>query len=489
MGIDLGSSFVKVSLFDASRGVELAHSSRPSAEMSISAPHPSWAEQDPGLWWQCVQEGIAEVLQDSAIQGSDVAGVGISAQMHGLVALDNDGAVVRPAIIWCDGRAVEVGEEAASTLGPSWCFDTLLNAPGNFTASKLRWVQENEPQHFARIHNVLLPADFIAFKLSGDATTTDCGLSEAMLWDHSTQSFATDVFRHWDMDPQLVPSLKPSIGEQGRLAPSIAQRLGLRASIPIAYRCGDQPNNAFSLGAHQSGMAVVTAGTSAVIYSLSEGYPADRTSRVNTFLHPSTSRETALRGVLACLNGGGKWHSWVKKVLGGGSLSYEEMDRMALLALPGSSGIRIYPFGNGPERLLNNRDNGARIEGLRFNEHESSHLIRAGMEGIVFSLRHGLEIIDELGTPSNHVRAGLNNMFLSPVFQQMFVDVTGLELELYLTNGAEGAARGAALGTGYYSSAQQAFEKLKPVRSVEPQRQLHDTYADMYESWKAGLVA
>ncbi|NQV73206.1 carbohydrate kinase [bacterium] len=499
VGIDLGSSFVKVSLLDADLGREVAFSSNPPEEMTIHSGQKGWAEQDPEVWWSMVQDGIHHVLQTSGIDPLEIESFGISAQMHGLVAIDGQGNVVRPSIIWCDGRAVSIGEDALLKLGSAWCNTHLLNAPGNFTASKLEWVRANEPDEFKRIDKILLPSDFIAFKLTGEITTTACSLSEGMLWDFKEDRPAYGVLDLWGMEHSLIAELVPAIGFQGAVSKEVATTFGIRDSTTVSFRCGDQPNNAFSLNVTEVGDIAVTAGTSAVLYALTGKPAADAYNRVNTFLHPTKATESPVQGVLACLNGGGKWHHWLKNVLSGpvtassqmasSSQFYEHMDNLAQSVPSGSDGLMVFPFGNGPERLLNNRNEGAQIAGIQFNTHQAGHLVRAGMEGVAYSLCLGLEVLGELGISPAKMRAGLNNMFLSPFFQHIFVNTCKTSLSLYETNGAEGAARGAALGAGYYSSEKEAAEKLKPVRTVEPDHAKADEVADHFGKWKSHLAA
>ena len=499
IGIDLGSSFVKVSLLDADLGREVAFSSNPPEEMKIDSGQKGWAGQDPEVWWSTIQDGIHHVLHISGIDPIEIESFGISAQMHGLVALDGHGKVVRPSIIWCDGRAVQIGEEAYSRLGSSWCNTHLLNAPGNFTASKLEWVRANEPDVFKRIDKILLPSDFVAFKLTGKISTTACSLSEGMLWDFEEGTPAYGVLDSWGMEHSLIADQVPAIGFQGVVSKEVATSFGLRDLTTISFRCGDQPNNAFSLNVSEVGDVAVTAGTSAVLYALTEKPAADAYNRVNTFLHPTKAASHPVQGVLACLNGGGKWHHWMKSVLSGGVIAsspkassnqfYEHMDNLAQSVPSGSDGLMVFPFGNGPERLLKNRNEGAQIAGIQFNTHQAGHLVRAGMEGIVYSLCLGLEVFGEMGISPARMRAGLNNMFLSPVFQQIFVNTCKSRLSLYETNGAEGAARGAALGAGFYSSEKEAGQKLKPIRTVETDHAKADEVADHFEKWKSQLAA
>ncbi|MEN7548658.1 FGGY family carbohydrate kinase [Rapidithrix thailandica] len=486
LGIDIGSSSVKLSLFDGEAGKRIASVIYPEEEMEIVSPQSGWAEQDPELWWDCVKKGCRKLFTHNYDPAS-VSGIGISYQMHGLVLVDKQQRVLRPAIIWCDSRAIQTGEQAFQTTGVEWCQQHLLNSPGNFTASKLKWVKEHEPVLYQQIHKMMLPGDFIAMKLSGEITTTASGLSEGVLWDFRGKQLANRLLEKMELDERLIPERVPTLGWQGKVTAEAAESLGIKPGVPIVYRAGDQPNNAFSLNVLQPGELAATAGTSGVIYAVTEKPVADPESRVNTFLHVSDTPEAARNGVLLCVNGTGILYSWLKKNLQGeGQLSYERLNALAAEVPAGAGGLSCFPFGNGAERMLNNRIVTARWEGLNFNLHQRGHLARAAQEGIVFALNYGFEVLKELGVHSQTVRAGQANMFLSPVFRNAFVNTTGTVLELYETDGAEGAARAAALGAGYFKSYTEAFQSLTCLSRYEPGVEAA-MYQELYQSWKERL--
>lgn len=491
LGIDVGSSSVKLAVLDGKTGKCLAAISYPETELIIESPSAGYAEQDPEVWWNCVKQGFAKLLATGMFDAKQIDAIGIAYQMHGLVLVDAKQQVLRPAIIWCDSRAVSLGDAVVSELGSDYCFDHLLNSPGNFTAAKLRWVQKNQPDIFNRIHKIMLPGDFIAMKLTGEATTTAAGLSEAILWDFKEQRVATELLNHWEMDASLIPTVVPSFGLQGVLSNQIAAELGLRAGVKVCYRAGDQPNNAFSLNVLNSGEVAATAGTSGVIYGVTDKPAADVNSRVNTFLHVTSTPEKNRNGVLVCVNGCGRLYSWLRQMLSatGATPSYPFLNDLGANIPVGSEGLVIHPFGNGTERIYQHKNLGAGLHNLDFNRHTLGHMIRAAQEGIVFSLNQGFDVLKSLGGSCDVVRAGKNNLFLSDMFVQAFANTMQTSVELFATDGAEGAARGAALGCGYYASASEAFSNLARLNIVEPKQELYAQYNDAYQLWISLLPA
>ena len=487
LGIDLGSSSVKMTVLDTADGKVVAQVQLPEGrEMHMAAPRPGWAEQDPENWWELVQRGCRQLLQHDRVAAADIEAIGISYQMHGLVLLDAQGAVLRPSIIWCDSRAVGVGEAAFAALGADYCLGNLLNSPGNFTAAKLRWVQENEPALYARIDRVLLPGDFIAQRLTGRAATTDSGLSEGVFFDFRQHAPAHRLLEHWGIDSGLLAERVPTFGEQGRLSQSAAALTGLRAGTPVTYRAGDQPNNALSLNVLNAGEVATTAGTSGVVYGVTDRIEYDPKSRVNSFAHVNHASGDPRIGVLLCVNGTGILNSWVKDKFG--AADYPPMNAAAAATPVGAAGLQMLPFGNGAERMLENRQPKASVHGLDFNQHGRGHVFRAAQEGIAFALAYGFDIMRGMGLDATVVRAGRANMFLSPLFREAFVNTTGTAVELYDTDGAQGAARGAAIGAGIFASATEAFTGLQCLRRLSPEPALREAYATAYADWQALLA-
>jgi len=486
LGFDIGSSSVKAALLEIETGRTVASAFSPADEMPITATRQGFAEQDPERWWSELINAVALLRTQVNFRGDEVAGIGISYQMHGLVCVDKNGEVLRPSIIWCDSRAVETGNQAFQDLGEEYCLKRFLNSPGNFTASKLKWVKENEPDLYKRIYKIMLPGDFIAMKLTGAITTTISGLSEGIFWDFSTNSLAKDLLQYYGIDEDKIAGLVPTFGDQGSVTHAAATLLQLVPGTPVCYRAGDQPNNAYSLNVLNPGEVAATAGTSGVIYGVIDQVNYDPLSRVNNFVHVNNSVSQARYGVLLCVNGTGSLNSWLRRTFFSG-LSYSQLNEEAARAPVGSDGLRFYPFGNGAERVLENRDPGSLLQGIQFNRHERSHVARAAQEGIVFALRYGMEIMQGMGLKMETIRAGHANMFLSDVFATTFCDTTGCRIELYNTDGATGAARAAGVGCGAFASLSESFHGMEVVREIEPSSTLQASNTDAYEYWKSGL--
>jgi xylulokinase len=487
LGYDVGSSSIKATLMDAGTGKALAAATSPDRELEIIAKQPGWAEQHPDTWWQHVKLATEKIKAKVSFDPGDVKAIGISYQMHGLVVVDKNKQVLRPAIIWCDSRAVPIGQKAAKDIGARKCLKRLLNLPGNFTASKLKWVKDNEPKLYARIDKMMLPGDFVAMKMTGEIRTTPSGLSEGIMWDFEKDKLADFVLDNYGIAPDLVAETVPTFSIQGELSSAGAAELNLRAGIPVCYRGGDQPNNALSLSVLQPGEIAVTAGTSGVVYGVTDKKNHDPKSRVNIFVHVNHTDKKPRYGVLLCLNGTGILNSWLKHNFGGNGLDYPQMNDLAAQVPVGSEGLVILPYGNGAERTLENRNIGASVHGWNFNIHEKPHFLRAAQEGIVFALNYGLEIMRDMGTKLRTVKAGNANMFLSPLFAEAFATITGATVELYNTDGSQGAARGAGIGAGLYQGPEDAFVGLNPVRKVEPNKQLKKVFQAAYENWRSVL--
>jgi len=487
LGFDIGSSSVKASIINGDSGECLASAFYPKQEMKMTAIQPGWAEQDPEQWWENLKMAVAEIMGKSAVNPADIDSIGISYQMHGLVVVDKDQQVLRPSIIWCDSRAAAIGDKALQEIGEEKCLENLLNSPGNFTASKLKWVKDNEPELYARIHKIMLPGDYIAMKLSGDIKTTASGLSEGILWNFKENDTAKLLLDHYGFDESLVPEIVPTFSVQGVVSDSAAQEMGLAPGIKISYRAGDQPNNALSLNVLNPGEIATTAGTSGVVYGVSDEIKYDPKSRVNTFAHVNHTADANRLGVLLCINGTGILNSWLNKQVGGGAISYEGMNEAASKVAIGSDGISILPFGNGAERVLENKNLGSIMSGINFNIHSNAHLFRAAQEGIVFSFKYGMEIMESIGIDAKVIRAGKANMFLSPIFRETLAGVSGATIELYNTDGSVGAARGAGIGSGYYKSPAEAFSNLTKLETIEPDLNKKAEYEAAYGSWKSML--
>ncbi len=481
LGIDIGTSSIKVAIVDAQSQQCITTVQYPDTETGITSLQKGWAEQSPGMWWQNVQQAILKSHAGQKYNPKEIGAIGIAYQMHGLVCVDKNQAVLRDSIIWCDSRAVDIGNKAFDVIGHEKCLRHLLNSPGNFTAAKLAWVKENEPGRFALIDKVMLPGDFIAMKLTGQVTTSISALSEGIFWDFKEQELSEDVFNYFGFDTSLIPEVKDVFTTHGIIHSAIAEHLLLPKGIPVTYKAGDQPNNALSLNVLEPGEVAATAGTSGVIYGVSDQLVYDQRSRINSFAHVNYLEEKKRIGVLLCINGTGILNNWIKNNTGD-KFSYRQMDEAAATIEPGSNGLRMLPFGNGAERMLENKLVQSHIHNIDFNVHRPAHLFRAAQEGIAFAFRYGLDIMRENGMHPSVIRAGKANMFLSEVFTNCFVNATNVPVELHDCDGSVGAAKGAGIGVGFYKTAKEAFTNATPLDLVEPtQSKLYD---DLYKDWK-----
>lgn len=493
LGCDIGSSSIKTSLIDADTGLLISSGISPEQEMKIETAKPGWAEQHPDTWWQHVVTATKKMLQKIESKSYEIIGIGISYQMHGLVMVDKDKKVLHPSIIWCDSRAVEIGNKAFDDLGQDYCLSNYLNSPGNFTASKLKWVKSFMPGLYSKIFKIMLPGDYIAMKLSGEIKTTISGLSEGIFWDFNNSTTADKLIEYYDIDKKLIPEIVPSFGIQGTLTSDAAKELGLIAGIPVAYRAGDQPNNALSLNVLNPGEIAATAGTSGVIYGVTGKNVFDEDSRVNTFAHVNYTNDHPNKGVLLCINGTGIQYSWIKQTIMDNKFSYDELNNFASSIEIGSNGLLCFPFGNGAERVLKNKNVNAHFSGINFNLHNNGHFVRAAQEGIAFTFRYGLDIMESIGMETDSttgrfkvIRAGNSNLFQSNVFKDAFVNTCDVDLEIYNTDGAQGAARGAGIGINYYTQ-ENAFKGLKKIEEIKPNQELINRCNETYKIWKEKL--
>jgi xylulokinase len=480
LGLDIGTSSIKASVIDAQTLQCLSSAHYPETESGIIAPQPGWAEQSPDMWWEHAQLAILKLHAQRKYDPKDIAAIGIAYQMHGLVCIDKDQNVLRNSIIWCDSRAVELGNKAFEEIGRDKSLLHLLNSPGNFTASKLAWVKQNEPAIYDKIDKIMLPGDFIAMKLTGSVTTSVSALSEGVFWDFPENRLSADVFNYYGLNKEHIPVVQDVFSDHGRLCKAIAEALSLKEGIPVTYKAGDQPNNALSLNVLEPGDVAATAGTSGVIYGISDQFTYDDRSRINTFAHVNHTAIQKRLGVLLCINGTGILNRWIKNMTGE-QLTYQQINDAAASVKPGSDGIVVLPFGNGAERILENRIVGAQVSFLDLNTHSKAHLYRAAQEGIAFAFRYGLDIMKENGMTPQVIRAGKANMFLSNIFTDCFVNTLNIPVEMYNCDGSVGAAIGAGLGSKVYASSKDAFRNFKPLQLVEPNNK--KAYEEHYHRW------
>ena len=483
LGYDIGTSSVKASLVDAQSGQTISSAQYPDAEAPIIANQPGWAEQEPEMWWDELKQATARVATKAGGSLADVKAIGISYQMHGLVCVDKEGTPLRPSIIWCDGRAVPYGNKAFEAIGGEKCLQHLLNSPGNFTAAKLAWVKEKDPELFAKIDKIMLPGDYIAMKLSGgDKKTTISGLSEGMFWDFQNNEVSKDVMNYFGFSDDIIAEIVPTFSVQSTVCQAIADELGIPAGTPISYRGGDQPNNALSLNVMKPGEIAATGGTSGVVYGVLGEVNYDKLSRVNTFAHVNHAADQTRLGVLLCINGTGILNAWMKRTVAPEGISYGEMNDLAESVPVGAEGLSIIPFGNGAERVLQNENPGASVHGINFNIHNKAHMLRAAQEGIAFSFAYGMDIMAKMGMEIKTIKAGHANLFLSPLFRRTLAAVTGATIELYETDGSVGAAYGAGIGAGIYKDSDEAFKTLKHIATIQPEADC-EPYKAAYKLW------
>ena len=484
LGYDIGSSSVKASLVSIETGKSVASAFYPDSEAPIKALNPGWAEQEPDDWWTYLKNVTAKVMQMSGAKGNDIEAIGISYQMHGLVCVDKNGKALRPAIIWCDSRAVPYGDKAFREIGKGQCLTNLLNSPGNFTAAKLALVKENEPKIYEKIDKIMLPGDYIAMRLTGTTCTTVSGLSEGMMWNFKENEVADFLLDYYGFSKSLIPEIRSTFSEQGRISIAAAKELGIEAGTPVTYRAGDQPNNALSLNVFEPGEIAATAGTSGVVYGVNGSVNFDPQSRVNTFAHVNHTNKQTRLGVLLCINGTGILNAWTRRNIMLEGLSYGDMNKIAQSVPVGCDGVSVLPFGNGAERVLGNRNVGCSIHGFNFNIHNRNHMARAVQEGIVFSFKYGMDVMVEMGMEISKIHAGNANMFLNPVFRETLAGITGATIELYDTDGSVGAAKGAGMGAGVYKDHNEAFASLEKINVIEPDKKLIPQYEEAYARWK-----
>ncbi|PRD48174.1 xylulokinase [Sphingobacterium haloxyli] len=485
LGIDLGTSSIKVSVVDAATNTKLVSTSFPESEAPILSDRMGWAEQDPKTWWSHTKEAIKKAHKSGLYNPKDISAIGIAYQMHGLVVIDKAHRPLRNAIIWCDSRAVELGNDAFSKLEEQSFLTTHLNSPGNFTASKLAWVKQHEPKLYDQIYKFMLPGDYLSMCFTGEINSNVSSISEGVLWDFAANRLSETLLHHYGIEETLVPALFPVFSTYGKIRPAVAQELGLSPEAVVTFKAGDQPNNALSLNVFEPGEVAATAGTSGVIYAVTDKLVYDSQSRINTFAHVNYEDDNPNLGVLLCINGTGIQNSWLKKISAMG-YDYPQINELAATVPIGSEGVQVLPFGNGAERMLLNKTVHAHIENLDFVRHDAAHLWRAAQEGIAFAFRYGLDIMRENGIQPEVVRAGYANLFLSPIFQQSFAGATGIGVELYDNDGSVGAALGAGLGAGVYVSRREAFSSLKKRATIAPTHV--ELYDELYYKWKKSLT-
>ena len=486
LGLDIGSSSIKASLVEVNTGKSISVVQQPKKEMSIIAYKNGWAEQNPNSWWKYICEAIKELKVENSINANQIKGIGISYQMHGLVLVDKKGDILRDSIIWCDSRAVSIGNNAFETIGEEKCKTQLLNSPANFTASKLKWVKENEPELYDKVDKFMLPGDYIAYKFSGNINTTISGLSEGIFWNFKNNVVADFLLAHYGINHLMVPEIVDTFSYQSFVNEKGAQESGLAVGTPILYRAGDQPNNALSLNVFNPGEVAATGGTSGVVYAVTESLSSKESDRINNFAHVNYAKGVSPKiGKLLCVNGAGIQYRWLLNNLQVDS--YAEMNDLANQIAIGSEGLSILPFGNGAERVFSNKKIGTRIVNINLNKHHKAHLCRAALEGIAFSFVYGMEVLMNDGVQPKVMRAGNDNLFRSEIFSTTIATLTNQDIEIYNTTGAIGAARACNLHNGDFDAFSKVILENDYVMTYHPSKE-KEAYQKAYETWKSELT-
>jgi len=492
IGIDVGTSGTKT-LAIADDGRILASA---SSEYPCSHPRPGWAEQDPELWWRATQETLAAVLGSGAFQPADVAGVGLSGQMHGSVFLDKDGTVVRPALLWNDQRTAAECAEIEERAGGR---EALIRMVGNraltgFTAPKLLWVRKHEPQNWEKVRQVLLPKDYIRYRLTGTYATEVSDASGTLLLDLANRRWSGDLLARLDLDPSLMPPCYESPEVSARISEIGSKATGLPAGTPVVGGGGDQPAGAVGNGIVRQGVVSATMGTSGVVFAHSDHLGFDPLGRLQRGCH-AVPGAWHVMGVV--LSAGGSLQ-WFRNELGKAEVAaakaqgidpYVLLTGEAALAGPGAEGLFFLPYLTGERSPHFDPDAKGGWIGLTVR-HGRAHMIRAVLEGATFAMRDSLELIREMGVGIEEIRVsggGARN----PLWKQIQADIYGADV--HTLNSSEGPAYGAALlaqvGTGGFATVPEACDAT--IRSVESTRvdpkvkpyydRAYKVYRDLYK--------
>jgi xylulokinase len=487
MGIDVGTGGTRALLVD-SKGREIATHTASHEEMRM--PHPMWAEQDPGDWARAAIEAVRGVLSKAGATGADVRGVGLSGQMHGLVILDDKSNVIRPSLIWCDQRSSDQVEFINQKVGRSKILEHIANPMlTGFTLPKLLWVRDHEPAHFKRVKKLLLPKDYVRFHLTGEFAIDAADASGTGVFDVLQRRWSMEMMNALDLDPAILPRAYESPEVSARISKSAAEATGLREGTPVMAGAGDQAASAVGNGIVEPGIVSCTLGTSGVVFAHSESAAYDPQGRIHTFCHAVPGKWH----VMGVTQGAGLSLRWMRDQLMPGA-SYDAMLAEAATAPAGSNGLFWLPYLMG-ERTphLDPHARGGWI-GLTA-KHTRADLIRSVIEGVCYSQKDALDLIEQTGAQASKVRAsggGARSRF----WRQLLADIFAKPVATLASQ--EGSAYGAALlalvGTEEFSSVPEACAAaIRETDCIDPAdssvyREGHKRYQALYPALTRALV-
>jgi xylulokinase len=467
LGIDVGTGGTRAVLLDEAGKVV---ASATSEHAPISAPQIGWAEQDPRDWWRATCSATKECLQLARVSADEIAGVGLTGQMHGMVLLDAAGEVLRPAIIWCDQRTEAQGRAITEKIGARRLIELTANpALTNFTLTKIWWVQQHEPQIWSRVHSLLLPKDYARFRLTRARACDVADASGTLLFDVAHRRWSAPMAEISNVRPEILPQIFESPEISGRISEEGSRATGLRVGTPVVAGAGDQAAGAVGMGIVRPGAVSATIGTSGVVFAATATPTMDPQGRIHTFCHAVPGRWH----VMGVTQSAGFSLSWFRDTLctgrDGNRVSYDQLTAEAAGTKPGGDGLLWLPYLMGERTPHLDPDARGAFVGLTA-QHTRGHLVRAILEGVAFSLRDSLTIFCELKLPIESIRLGGGGA-RGTLWRQIQADVYGMPVEIL--EAEEGAAYGAGLlagvGVGVWSSVESACDTaVKVAQVVEP---------------------
>jgi xylulokinase len=483
LGIDVGTG--------GSRAVVINETGRIVASATVehepfASPQTGWAEQDPDDWWRASVAAIREVVSRDNVSPEEIAAVGLSGQMHGSVLLNDRDEIVRPALIWCDQRSDKQCEQLTQQIGAEQLIKLTCNpALTGFTLPKMLWVRDNEPETWQQVRSVLLPKDYVRFRLTGDKATDVADASGTLLLNVAERKWSHEMLAASEIDASLLPTVFESPEITGTISTSAAELTGLRAGTPVVAGAGDQAGGAVGIGIVQPGAVSATIGTSGVVFAATNSPALDPKGRVHTFCHAIPGRWH----VMGVTQGAGLSMRWFRDQFGAGMGEGDPYDRMteeAAQVESGSNGLLWAPYLMGERTPHLDPHARAALVGLTAS-HTRAHVIRAIMEGVAFSLRDSFEIFNEMQVPVETIRLGGGGA-RSALWRQIQADIYGRAVAT--VEAEEGAAYGVAMlagvGVQTWSSVDAACEAVVRTRDqVEPEANSKNTLDRQYKTYQA----